>query len=110
MSTNPPPGSDVEDSTVLPGETKLFTYVGEQIPNQVLIQNKSTTEQANFVMQAVNGPEPQWRLYGAIGAGETVQYMVNWPTQARFTNQGLFQSSIVVYGDGIFPGEQNRNS
>jgi len=105
-----PTGADVETSTVGPGEKKLFTYVGEQIPNQVLVQNQSTTEQANFVMEAANGADFQWKLFDAIGPGKTVSYMVQWPTHAIFTNQGLFQSSIVVYGDGIFPGEQARDS
>ena len=106
MSITAPTGADIETSSVGPGERKLFIYVGEQIPNQVLVQNQSTTEQANFVMHAVNGTDPQWKLFDAIGPGETVSYMVQWPEQALFINQGLFQSSILVYGDGIFPAEQ----
>ena len=106
----PPSGAQATSSTVGPGERKLFTYVGEQIPNQVLVQNQSTSEQANFVMQGVGNDQPEWKLYGILEPGRTRSYLVQWPTQAIFWNQGLYQSSILVYGDGIFPGEQARNS
>jgi hypothetical protein len=97
------PGTAVESSTVGPGESKTFVYVGEQIPNQVLVQNLSTSEQANFVTEAVNGTDPQWKLFGVLDPGQTIQLWVQWPLEARFHNQGLFQTSFVVYGDGIFP-------
>jgi hypothetical protein len=91
MSTSSPAVTDVGSSTVKPGESKDFIYVGEQIPNQVLVQNLDTTQQANFVMQGVNGSEFQWRLFCVLKAGETVSLWVSWPTEARFTNQGMFQ-------------------
>jgi hypothetical protein len=105
-----PTGAEATSSTVGPGERKLFTYVGEMIPNQVFVQNQSTSEQANFVMQGVGNDQPEWKLFDILEAGRTRSYMVQWPTQATFWNQGLFQSSIMVYGNGIFPGEQGRNS
>ena len=110
MSTTESPGAAIDTSSIGPGEKKLFTYLGELIPNQVFVQNESSTEQANFVMQGMNGAEPEWKLYGVLRAGETVDYMVQWPAQAIFTNQGLLQTSIRVYGNGIFPGEQARDS
>lgn len=101
-----PTGENATSSTVGPNERKVFTYVGEMIPNQVFVQNQSTTQQANFVMQGIGDVEPEWKLFEIIEPGRTKQYLVQWPTRALFWNQGLFQSSILVYGNGIFPGEQ----
>jgi hypothetical protein len=77
------------------------------IPNQVIIQNLSQDEQANYVMQGLaEGAVPEWSFYGILRAGETVSHWVNWPSgKVLFTNQGLFQSSIEVGGDGIFPNQ-----
>lgn len=105
-----PTGEQATSSSVGPGERKVFTYLGEQIPNQVLVQNQSSTEQANFVMQGIGDVEPEWKLFDIIEPGRTKSYLVQWPTRALFWNQGLFQSSILVYGDGIFPGEQAQSS
>ena len=110
MSSTESPAVGTNSPIVGPGERKIFIYVGEQIPNQVLVQNESTTEQANFVMQGMDGSQSPWKLFGVLRAGETVSYMVQWPAKALFWNQGLFQTSINVYGDGIFAGEQAANS
>jgi len=109
MSTTDPTGTD-NNPIVGPGERQIFVYVGEQIPNQVFVKNESSTEQANFVMQGMDGSRSPWKLFGVLRAGETVSYMVQWPAKALFWNQGLFQSSINVYGDGIFAGDQTDNS
>ena len=110
MSDTAATGADATTGVVGPGERKMFTYVGEMIPNQVFIQNTSTTEQANYVMQGVGGAGPEWKLFDILRAGETGQFQVQWPTKALFGNQGLFQSSIRVYSNGIFAGEQAQDS
>jgi hypothetical protein len=110
MSSDETPTAGDESPIVGPGGRQIFTYFGEMIPNQVFVKNESSTEQANFVMQGMDGTESPWKLFGVLRAGETVSYMVQWPTKAVFWNQGLFQTSINVYGNGIFAGEQARDS
>jgi hypothetical protein len=102
MSTAPPPGAPVETRIVAPGEIKDFVYRGEMIPNQVSVENLDGAHQANFVMQALNHGIAGWKLFGIIDPGQTVQLLVEWPVEARFTNRSELQSSIRVHGDGIF--------
>lgn len=99
----PSPQTDVETSIVKPGESKLFVYVGEMIPNQVLVQNLDPEKQANFIVRAVNDSRDEWGLFGVLKPGETISLLVQWPTEARFTNQAVVDSSFRVFGDGIFP-------
>jgi hypothetical protein len=103
-SVNGVGASNSENGTVEPGQEKEFSYVGEQTPNQVIIKNTNENRQANFIMQGVTNGEPGWSIYGIIDPGQTAFYWVNWPSgTVKFTNQGLFDSSIEVGGDGIFP-------
>ena len=105
-ATPTPSSSGTDTPFVRPGEKKIFVYVGEMIPNQVLIKNVSQTEQANYIMQGLSSHDsfPEWSFYGILRAGEAVSHWVQWPSsKVLFTNQGLFQSSIEVGGDGIFP-------
>jgi hypothetical protein len=108
MSTTDSPTPGDESPIIRPGERQVFTYFGEMIPNQVFVKNESSTEQANYVMQGMDGAESPWKLFGVLRAGETVSYMVQWPTKAIVWNQGLYQTS--VYGNGIFAGKQTDNS
>ena len=88
---------------VEPGQSQVFIYTGMQDPYQVILENKSTTEQANFIMQGgVGDGEPGWKLYGTIPAGGNVSYFVNWGEEGLITNQGDFDSAIAVGGYGIF--------
>jgi hypothetical protein len=103
MSTSTPPTA-LETSTVEPGESKTFIYTGEQIPNQVMVENQNDTREASFVVQAVNGPGFQWRLYGQLDPAQTVSLLVEWPTEAVFTNLSG-EAAFTVYGLGIFPKE-----
>ena len=103
MSTASPPGTAVHPFTVAPGEFKDFVYRGDMIPNQVSVENLDAAHQANFVVQAVNHGIAGWKLFGIIDPGQTVHLMVEWPTEARFTNRSELQSSIRISGDGIFP-------
>lgn len=92
--------TDQVSPVVEPGHTKLFRYYGEQIPNQVLIQNLSTDRAAQYVLHS--GKE-SWSFYGTVEPGRTASVLVNWPTSdARFTNRGT-SASISIGGDGIFP-------
>ncbi|HEU4561151.1 MAG TPA: hypothetical protein VFS20_25085 [Longimicrobium sp.] len=103
MSTVIPPSAAVETRIIAPGEIKDFVYRGDMIPNQVSVENLDQAHQANFVVQAVNHGVAGWKLFGIIEPGQTVQLLVEWPTEARFTNRSELQSNIRVYGDGIFP-------
>jgi hypothetical protein len=88
-------------STITPGCGKDFIYAGELIPNQVSIQNLSTTEDATFT---VTSGRQSWTFYGAARKGRTVSVQVRWPSgRARFVNNSVFAASILVSGDGIFP-------
>ena len=95
---------DISSSTVGPGEKKNFQYFGEFIPYPVLIENLDTSEDASFIMQGYSDKgELGWSLYHTLKPGETATLFVNWPGRAQFTNQGIANSSILVYGEGIFP-------
>jgi hypothetical protein len=88
-------------STIAPGKAQTFVYNGEQIPNIVNIENDDTDEDANFVMES--GVKTTWRYYGIVPAGGSVSVMLEW-----LDNEGTFynkspRSSIIVYGDGLFP-------
>lgn len=113
MSTEPdaPTGEQAHNSSVGPGEKKLFVYVGEMIPFQVYVQNQSASDQANFTMQGADTGDSEWKLFQVLEPGETISYEVEWPSRALFWNQGLANSSILVYGFGIFPeGPQSEGS
>jgi hypothetical protein len=98
-----PTGEQATNSSVGPGETKLFVYVGEMIPFQVYVQNQSASDQANFTMQGADSGGSEWKLFQVLDPGQTISYEVEWPSRALFWNQGLVPSSILVYGFGIFP-------
>lgn len=87
------------NSTVGPGETKEFIYYGEQIPNQVLIQNTGSSQ----VQYWTNSGKEGWRYYSVIEGGKTQSILVQWLSgRAVFRNEDG-TSSITVGGDGIFP-------
>ncbi len=90
-----------KESTITPGHGKDFLYVGEMIPNQVFIQNLSTTEDATFT---VTSGTQSWTYYGAARKGKKVNIQVRWPSgRARFENNSVANASILVSGNGIFP-------
>ncbi len=85
-------------SVVEPGYTGQFVYVGELIPNQVLITNLGETEAEYWLVSGTEG----WAYYGTVARGETSSIMVEW-----FSGVGTFgnpgKSAIEIGGDGIFP-------
>ena len=88
-------------STLAPGETRTFTYNGEQIPNQVFVKNDGQYEDANFVLRS--GVETTWEYYGIVPQGETASLFVRW-----MNNEGTFynrshRASIEITGNGLFP-------
>jgi hypothetical protein len=91
-----------EDDSIIPsGQSKTFYYVGNLIPNQVLIQNLSPSSNANYTVKS--GPHP-WTYFSNIPAGGTQSILVQWPTSvAVFANASGGGVSIRVYGDGIRP-------
>jgi hypothetical protein len=52
---------------VEPGESKQFVYVGELIPNQVLVKNLGDSQVQYWLS---SGPEG-WRLYDVVEGGRT---------------------------------------
>jgi hypothetical protein len=89
------------DSIIPSGQSKTFYYVGNMIPNQVLIQNLSPGTQANYTVKS--GPHP-WTYFGYVAAGQTQSIYVQWPTSvAVFTNASGSGINIQVYGNGIRP-------
>lgn len=89
-------------SEIGPGESKLFQYFGEMIPNQMLIQNLSSDREAQFIAQSENAEE-SWGYYDTVMPGQTASIWVRFPQSiSRFTNRSG-EASIIVGGDGIFP-------
>ncbi len=88
-----------DNSTIAPGQSKRFRYLGEFIPNQVSIQNLSPNAQSNYTVKS--GPQ-SWTYFGFVPPRQTQSIYVQWPTGlATFTNTG--GGNIRVFGDGIFP-------
>lgn len=88
-------------SIIPQGQSQTFIYVGNMIPNQVLIHNLSTEASASYILES--GTE-SWRFFGTVPPGLTVSIMVEWPTgKAAFTNNSVANASIYVFGNGIFP-------
>lgn len=105
MSVSPPPVTGAETRIVGPRESKVFVYRGYMIPNEVSVENLDSAHQADFILEAVLDGLPQWKLFGSIEPGQTVQLLVQWPVYARFTNPGQFDSSFRVSGNGIFASD-----
>lgn len=90
-------------SEIGPGESKLFQYFGEMIPNQVIVENLSSTSDAQFIMTTEN-TDGSWKYYGSISASQAASVWVEFPTSLfQVTNRGDSDASIIVGGDGIFP-------
>ncbi|HET9364383.1 MAG TPA: hypothetical protein VFP71_05250 [Candidatus Angelobacter sp.] len=91
-----------EDNSIIPpGQSKVFFYVGNMIPAQVLIQNLSPGSQASYRLKS--GTQ-SWTYFGNLPAGHTQSIYVEWPTNtAVFTNASGGDVHIRVYGNGIRP-------
>jgi hypothetical protein len=82
-----------------PGQSKEFVYVGELIPNQVLVKNLGDTEVQYWLTSGIDS----WRLYNVVEGGRTQSIELQWMNGiATFTNEDG-TSSIEIGGDGIFP-------
>ncbi|MBV8884047.1 MAG: hypothetical protein JO235_08615 [Chroococcidiopsidaceae cyanobacterium CP_BM_RX_35] len=87
------------------GQSKWFKYFGEQIPNQVFIQNLSTQHVANYIVYSGKGVEG-WSFYGSVEPNSTASIWVHWTlTIARFSNNSVEDAAITIGGDGIFPAQ-----
>ncbi len=88
-------------SIIAQGQSASFLYLGEMIPNQVLVHNLSQEFYADYILES--GTE-SWRFFGSIAPNSTVSIQVEWPTaKATFTNNSIADASIYVFGNGIFP-------
>lgn len=93
--------SQTNPSIIPQGQSGRFRYLGEMIPNQVLIHNLNTQYGADYILQS---GEHAWKLFGTIGPGQTISLLVEWPTSdATVFNNSVADSSIYVFGNGIFP-------
>ncbi len=92
------------------GGSIAVVYLGEMIPNQLLITNLSTSESADFIIQGADsqGSPVGWSYFSPLGAGETASVLVKWPTStAVIFNNSVNDVTIAVGGNGIFPmGDQ----
>ena len=87
------------------GQSGNFIYVGEMIPNQVLVHNLNTQYYADFILESGS---PSWRLFGSVAPGSTLSLLVEWPTgKATFFNNSVADASIYVFGNGIFPNDSS---
>lgn len=101
--SQPATAASANTPVVGPGESKQFVYVGELIPNQVLVENLGNSEVQYYLSSGLDG----WRLYNTIEGGRTQSLLVQWMDGiATFTNEDG-TSSIAVGGDGIFPYDSN---
>ena len=97
--SQPGTAASVNTPIVEPKQSKQFVYVGELIPNQVLVKNLGDSEVQYYLSSGLNG----WRLYNIVEGGRTQSLLVQWmDSVATFTNEDG-TSSIEITGDGIFP-------
>src|ERR1044072_8363394 len=86
-----------------PGESKQFVYVGELIPNQVVVKNLGDSQVQYYLTSGLDS----WRLYDVAEGGRTQPLQVQWMDGvATFTNEDG-TSAIEIGGDGIFPYDAN---
>jgi hypothetical protein len=99
MAEQPP------STTINPGQHKNFIYVGEFIPNVILVKNlgKGTTE-ARFKLTSTSAPPtpPGWDYYGDVAGSAPRSFTVHFPT-ARLTVYNVGATPIEVAGEGIRP-------
>lgn len=93
--------SQTNPSIIAQGQSASFLYLGEMIPNQVLIHNLSTEFYADYILESGHG---SWRFFGSIAPNTTASILVEWPSgKATFFNNSVANASIYVFGNGIFP-------
>lgn len=88
-------------SIIAQGQSGSFLYLGELIPNQVLIHNLSTEFYADYILESGSR---SWRFFGSVAPNTTASILVEWPAgKATFFNNSVADASIYVFGNGIFP-------
>jgi hypothetical protein len=85
-------------SRIEPGQSQKFIYVGESIPNSIVVKNLGTTA-APFRLTSTS---PGWLYYGRVGSRAGVFVSVEFPN-GRFTVHNDGSKPIEVGGDGIRP-------
>lgn len=105
--SQPSPATTTPTPILGPQQAGEFTYVGEMIPNQVMIQNLGTAEAQYWLSSGLEGGPEGWKYYGTVEAGRTASIWVEWPNgRATFFNRSE-EASIEIGGDGIFPYDPN---
>ena len=84
-----------------PGQHKTFIYVGDFIPNKVLVKNLGTTE-ARFRLTSAPATPPGWEYYEVAPGSALRSFTVHFPT-AKLTVYNDGATPIEVAGDGIRP-------
>jgi hypothetical protein len=95
---------DRNKSILKPGESGNFVYVGEMIPNQVIVTNKGDDDAAYTLESGEEG----WKLWGNLSGDKTTDTLtLQWFNGfATFTNLSK-DALIEIGGNGIFPqGEE----
>lgn len=93
--------SDSNPMEVGPGESKLFRYLGELIPNQILVTNAGTTTDAEYMISDQD-LSIGWRYFNSVAPSRTQSILVQFPSSVfRATNRG--GDSFIISGDGIYP-------
>ncbi len=97
--------------TIGPGESVTIIYVGEQIPNQVVILNQSNVPGNFTIYGAVREGKTwlkQWGYFGTIEANAELGPLVNWPSNtAIIQNNSVAAATLSIGGPGIFPWSEN---
>jgi hypothetical protein len=84
-----------------PGQHKTFLYVGDFIPNKVLVQNLGTAE-AKFRLTSAPPTPPGWVYYEVTPGSSLRSFTVHFPT-AKLTVYNDGPTPIEVAGEGIRP-------
>ena len=101
--------STLNPMTVSPGKTGIFVYLGELIPNQILLTGSAETNAAVVLTSyAPPGTPSAWSYWAAAGASQT-SLLVKFPASIfQISNSGT--TPVTVGGDGIFPYDREKHA
>ncbi|MDQ2836867.1 MAG: hypothetical protein M3Y42_07060 [Actinomycetota bacterium] len=98
---------------VPPGQSVTIVYVGEQIPNQLIMQNVDEFSPVQYSVAGTIGSgnklEPTWKLVGLLPPKQTISLLVQWPNGIALVTSEDGQGTIQLGGDGIFPYDGGAN-
>ncbi|MGI8666965.1 MAG: hypothetical protein ACR2N4_13175 [Jatrophihabitans sp.] len=99
---------------VAPGQSVTVVYVGEQIPNQLILQNLDKAAQAQYALAGTIGSGDKltqtWKLVGVLGPDELTSLLVQWPNGIAVITNEDGNGTIQLGGDGIFAYDGGANA